>query len=60
MLGVGVWVFSTVDVAAWVVGGELRARTVREEVFGVLLGRGVGWFEGREEGVGGLGVGVAS
>ncbi|KAK4032061.1 hypothetical protein C8A01DRAFT_20815, partial [Parachaetomium inaequale] len=60
VLGVGVWVFSIVDVAGWVVGGELRARTAREEVFGVLLGRGLGWFEGREEGVGGLGVGVAS
>ncbi|KAK3292871.1 P-loop containing nucleoside triphosphate hydrolase protein [Chaetomium fimeti] len=61
VLGVVVWVVSTVDVAAWVVGGELRARVVREEVFrGLVLGRGVQWFEGRVEGVGGLGVGVAT
>ncbi|KAK4154236.1 P-loop containing nucleoside triphosphate hydrolase protein [Chaetomidium leptoderma] len=60
VLGVGVWLFSTVDVAAWVVGGELRARTARTAVFGGLLGRDVGWFERREEGVGGLAVGVAT
>ncbi|KAL2024917.1 hypothetical protein VTK56DRAFT_3616 [Thermocarpiscus australiensis] len=54
VLGAGMWVFSTLDVAAWVVGGELRARRAREAVFGVLMGRGVGWFEMRTEGVGGL------
>jgi ATP-binding cassette subfamily B (MDR/TAP) protein 1 len=59
VLGVGVWVVSTVDVAAWVVGGEVRARGVRERLFaGFLHRRGVGWFEGRREGVGGLVVGV--
>jgi ATP-binding cassette subfamily B (MDR/TAP) protein 1 len=58
VLGVGAWVFSTIDVASWVVGGELRARTVREKVFGRLLRRRVGWFEKRGEGVGGLVAGV--
>lgn len=61
VLGVGMWVVSTVDVAAWVVAGELRAREVRGRVFEVLgRRRRVGWFEGREEGVGGLVVGVQS
>jgi ATP-binding cassette subfamily B (MDR/TAP) protein 1 len=59
VLGVGVWAVSTVDVAAWVVGGEVRASRVRERLFeGFLYRRGVGWFEGRREGVGGLVVGV--
>lgn len=58
VLGLGMWAFSTVDVAAWVVGGELRARTVREVVFASLLGRGMAWLDGRGEGVGALVAGV--
>ncbi|KAK4121932.1 P-loop containing nucleoside triphosphate hydrolase protein [Parathielavia appendiculata] len=54
VLGVGVWLSSTVDVATWVIGGELRARTAREEVYGRLLGRRMGWFEQRPEGLSGL------
>lgn len=59
VLGLGVWVVAVVDVAGWVLGGELRARVARGEVYrrlGVL--GGVGWFEGRGEGGGGLGAGV--
>ncbi|KAK3305647.1 P-loop containing nucleoside triphosphate hydrolase protein [Chaetomium strumarium] len=58
VLGGGMLVFSTVDVMAWVVGGELRARRVRESVFEALLGRNMGWFEKRGEGFGGLIAGV--
>ncbi|KAK4132745.1 P-loop containing nucleoside triphosphate hydrolase protein [Trichocladium antarcticum] len=53
-LGAAVWVFASLDVVAWVVGGELRARVVRGRVFGGLVGCGVGWFEGRAEGVAGV------
>ncbi|AEO59824.1 hypothetical protein MYCTH_54167 [Thermothelomyces thermophilus ATCC 42464] len=61
VLGAGMWVVSTVDAAAWVVGGELRARTARREVFWrFLMGKEVGWFEAREEGVGGLTASVAT
>ncbi|KAL2261151.1 hypothetical protein VTK26DRAFT_4625 [Humicola hyalothermophila] len=58
LLGAGIWVFATADVASWVVGGELRARTVRQTVFGRLMGRELGWFESRAEGVGGVVAGV--
>ncbi|KAL1844000.1 hypothetical protein VTJ49DRAFT_6404 [Mycothermus thermophilus] len=60
VLGVGIWAFATVDVAAWIVGGELRAKTVREQVFATLLKRNMGWFEKKGEGVGGLVVGVVT
>ncbi|KAL2174811.1 P-loop containing nucleoside triphosphate hydrolase protein [Thermothelomyces heterothallicus CBS 202.75] len=61
VLGAGMWVVSTADAAAWVVGGELRARTARREVFWrLLMGKEVGWFEAREEGVGGLTASVAT
>ena len=55
VLGFGFWVASAVKVALWVVGGELRAREVRGQVFGSLVGRGMGWLERW----GGEGVGAA-
>ncbi|KAK3901557.1 P-loop containing nucleoside triphosphate hydrolase protein [Staphylotrichum tortipilum] len=55
VLGVGIWVTSTVDVSAWVVGGELRAKEVRGTVFATLAGRRMGWLEQW----GGEGVGAA-
>ncbi|KAK4141345.1 P-loop containing nucleoside triphosphate hydrolase protein [Dichotomopilus funicola] len=60
VLGVGMWVASTVDVMCWVTGGEMRAREVRERVFAAVLGMRMGCLEGREEGVGGLAAGVAA
>ncbi|KAL2195012.1 P-loop containing nucleoside triphosphate hydrolase protein [Corynascus similis CBS 632.67] len=61
VLGVGMWAVSTVNIAAWVVAGELRARTARSELFSrLLMGKEVGWFEAREEGVSGLTVSVAT
>lgn len=60
LLGVGMWVFSTLEMALWVVGGELRAREARERVWATLMGRAVGWFESREEGVEALVSGVLS
>lgn len=45
VLGLGIWIASTLDVASWVVGGELRAKQVRGDVFGTLVGRSMGWLE---------------
>lgn len=60
VLGAGVWVVSALDTAAWVVSGELRARTARREVFWrLLMGKELCWFEAREEGAGGLTASVA-
>lgn len=60
VLGAGMWAVATVDIAAWIVGGELRAKTAREQVFATLLKRNMGWFEKQGEGVGGLVVGIAT
>ncbi|KAL2268780.1 hypothetical protein VTJ83DRAFT_3626 [Remersonia thermophila] len=43
VLGVGIWAFATVDVASWIVGGELKAKTAREQVFESLLRRNMAW-----------------
>ena len=58
VLGAGILVFASVNTVLWVWGGEERARRAREKVFGTLMGRGVGWFENRGEGVGALVEGV--
>ncbi|KXX74620.1 Alpha-factor-transporting ATPase [Madurella mycetomatis] len=60
LLGMGMWVFSTLEMALWVAGGEFRAKEARERVWEALMGRAVGWFEGREEGVEALLSGVLS
>ncbi|KAK0736033.1 P-loop containing nucleoside triphosphate hydrolase protein [Apiosordaria backusii] len=51
LLGLGVWLFSSIDIALWVVSGELRARTTREVMFGALLRKTAGWYDLRGEGV---------
>ncbi|KAK4197373.1 putative ABC transporter expressed in the mitochondrial inner membrane [Triangularia verruculosa] len=51
LLGLGVWLFSSIDIALWVVSGELRARTTRETMFGALLRKTAGWYDLRGEGV---------
>ncbi|KAK4187799.1 putative ABC transporter expressed in the mitochondrial inner membrane [Podospora australis] len=51
LLGLGVWLFSSIDIALWVVCGEIRARTTRETMFGALLGKTAGWYDLRGEGV---------
>ncbi|CAP65972.1 uncharacterized protein PODANS_5_11640, partial [Podospora anserina S mat+] len=51
LLGLGVWLFSSIDIALWVVSGELRARTTREIMFGSLLRKTAGWYDLRGEGV---------
>ncbi|KAK1779613.1 P-loop containing nucleoside triphosphate hydrolase protein [Copromyces sp. CBS 386.78] len=54
ILGLGMWVFCTIDVALWVVAGELRAKTTRETLYSTLLGRSAAWFDLREHGMSSL------
>ncbi|KAK4176579.1 putative ABC transporter expressed in the mitochondrial inner membrane [Triangularia setosa] len=51
LLGLGVWLFSSIDIALWVLSGELRARTTREIMFRALLRKTAGWYDLRGEGV---------
>lgn len=53
-LGTVCWVFNSIFFAGWVVFGELQGRSARERVFAALIGREIGWFEMREDGVGAL------
>ncbi|KAK3951379.1 P-loop containing nucleoside triphosphate hydrolase protein [Pseudoneurospora amorphoporcata] len=54
ILGLGMWVFCSIDVALWVVAGELRAKTTRETLYSTLLGRSAAWFDRREHGMSSL------
>lgn len=54
LLGLGMWLFSSLDIALWVINGEIRARTTRETMFAALLRKTAGWYDLRGEGVWGL------
>lgn len=58
VLGVGMWLISTVDIALWVITGELRARTAREILFSSLLNKSTRWYDLRINGMASLMVGV--
>lgn len=60
LLGIGMWLFSTLEMALWVVGGERRAREAREAVWAALMARPVAWFDARCEGVSAVVAGVLS
>ncbi len=54
LLGLGVWVAFTLDIALWVVTGELRARTAREAIFASFLKKSMEWYDSRESGMSSL------
>lgn len=54
LLGVGMWVSCSIDVAIWVMAGELRVKTTRETLFETLLNRSAAWFDLREHGMSSL------
>ncbi|KAK4217547.1 putative ABC transporter expressed in the mitochondrial inner membrane [Rhypophila decipiens] len=58
VLGAGMWFVSSVDIALWVVTGELRARTTRETLFSSLLDKPTGWYDLRMNGLASLLVGI--
>ncbi|KAJ4390404.1 ATP-dependent permease [Neurospora sp. IMI 360204] len=54
LLGLGMWVVCSIDVALWVMAGELRVKTTRETLFSTLLNRSAAWFDLREHGMSSL------
>lgn len=58
VLGAGMWFICTVDIALWVVTGELRARTAREVLFTSLLNKSTEWYDLRMNGMASLMVGI--
>lgn len=58
LLGAAMWLVCSIDIALWVVTGELRARTARETLFSSLLGRSTAWYDLRMDGMASLMVGV--
>ncbi|KAK0725226.1 P-loop containing nucleoside triphosphate hydrolase protein [Lasiosphaeris hirsuta] len=58
LLGLGMWLISSIDIALWVMTGELRARTAREMVFDSLLHKATQWYDSREDGISSMTVGI--
>lgn len=51
VLGATAWVFNWAFMTAWIVFGELTAKSARETLFANLLYREMAWFDSQEEGV---------
>jgi ATP-binding cassette subfamily B (MDR/TAP) protein 1 len=51
VLGVGMWMVSSVDMALWIVSGALRAKRARSTLFSVLAQKQMDWFDTREDGM---------
>ena len=58
LLGAAMWLVCSIDIALWVVTGELRARTAREILFSSLLGKSTAWYDLRMDGMASLMVGI--
>ncbi|KAK3985291.1 putative ABC transporter expressed in the mitochondrial inner membrane [Cladorrhinum sp. PSN332] len=54
LLGLGMWLFASLDIALWMMNGEVRARTTREIMFAAMLRKTAGWYDLRDEGIWGL------
>ena len=53
-LGATNWLASTAFLASWILFGELQATSVRQELFGSLLPRSIGWFDSVDHGMSSL------
>lgn len=54
VLGVGMWVLSSMDMALWITSGELRATTARKTLFSIMIQREMDWFDSRGDGMSSL------
>lgn len=51
VLGVGMWMVSSVDMALWITSGALRTNKARRTLFSVLVQKEMDWFDSREDGM---------
>ncbi|KAK3317809.1 hypothetical protein B0T19DRAFT_298560 [Cercophora scortea] len=51
LIGLGMWLVSSIELAFWVISGELRARTARDTLFASLLKKTAEWYDLRENGM---------
>lgn len=51
VLGVGMWLVSSVDMALWITSGALRTGKARKKLFAVLVRKEMDWFDSREDGM---------
>ena len=54
LLGLGLWLSASVDIALWVTAGELRAKTARNALFASLLRKTTQWYDLKENGMSSL------
>lgn len=52
--GVAAWVIQGTFLSAWMIFGELQARSVREQMFTCLLDKEMEWYDLRKDGMGSL------
>jgi len=50
-VGAAAWIFNWTFMTAWIVFGELTARSARTKVFTTLLYKDMAWFDSQEEGM---------
>ncbi|KAJ4393711.1 ATP-dependent permease [Gnomoniopsis smithogilvyi] len=50
-LGAASWIFNWAFMTAWIIFGELNAKSAREKLFTKILHKDMGWFDSQEEGV---------
>jgi len=58
LLGLGMWLVASLDVALWVITGELRAKTARKLLFASFLRKTMTWYDSRDHGMSSLMVGI--
>ncbi|KAK0611790.1 P-loop containing nucleoside triphosphate hydrolase protein [Immersiella caudata] len=58
LLGLGMWLVASLDVALWVITGELRAETARKMLFESFLRKTMTWYDSRDNGTSSLMVGI--
>jgi ATP-binding cassette subfamily B (MDR/TAP) protein 1 len=54
VLGVAVWLSSSLDMALWITSGELRAVTARKTLFSTMIQKEMDWFDSRGDGMSSL------
>lgn len=54
VLGVGMWLLSSMDLALWIISGALRAQTARKTLFSTLIEKEMDWFDSRQDGMSSL------